>query len=451
MKPAARPLVSTSGGCLTRSCRWPAALVAAITAAGLLAPGPAAAETLADAWRLALEHDDGLAAATADLEGARSSERAARASRWPSLAANAGYTRFNSAPQLELAAPGFALQAPIFSADDYVSGGVQVKLPLYTGGRISSSIDAAHQTSTAASDAERVARAALRLGVAQSYIDVLRAKRMLQTAESRVASLTAHVGDVERMVNRELVARSDLLAGRVALANAEQQRVRADNNLSLAYAAYNRRLGQPLDRTPQLDGAVPLDAALAEQPLDALIKRAVAGRGELGALSARADALALQAKAEKADMLPQLALTGSYTYLETRILDRKDFASVGIGFTWSLFDGGQARNRSASLRNASAAARHRADELRTQIELEVRQAWLGVREARGRVSASREAVAQADENMRISRELYGTGLATNTQVLDAVTLLVEATNNRDNAALDESLAVLRLARAVEEL
>lgn len=436
---------------MKHAARWSAVLCAVVTAAGVFAPGRAVAETLEEAWRLALEHDDGLAAATADLESARSSERAVRASRWPSLAANAGYTRFNSAPQFDIAASGFSLQAPIFSADDSVSGGVQVKLPLYTGGRISSSIDAAHHASTAASDAERVARAALRLDVAQSYIDVLRAQRALQTAESRVASLNAHVGDVERMVNRELVARSDLLAGRVALANAIQQRVRADNELALAYAAYNRRLGQPLGRTPLLDGGVPVDATLAEQPLDVLIKRAVDVRGELGALSARADALALQAKAEKADLLPQLALAGGYTYLETQILDRKDFASVGIGFTWNLFDAGQARNRSASLRNASSAARHRTDELRTQIELEVRQAWLGVREARGRVSVSREAVAEADENMRISRELYGSGLGTNTQVLDAVTLLVEATNNRDNATLDASLAVLRLARAVEAL
>ncbi len=433
------------------AARVSAAAFALMAAASVLAPGEAVAETLEEAWQLALQHDDGLAAATADLEGARSSERAARGARWPSLAANAGYTRFNSAPQFDFAGPGFALQAPIFAGDDFVSSGVQVKLPLYTGGRVSAGIGAAHHATIAASDAERVARSALRLDVAQSYIDVLRAKRLLQTAVSRVESLTAHVADVESMVNRELVARSDLLAGRVALANAEQQRVRADNGVALAYAAYNRRLGEPLDRTPQLEDSVPVDAALAEQPLDMLIKRAVEARGELGALSARADALALQSKAERADLLPQLAITGGYTYLESEILDRKDFASVGVGVTWNLFDGGQARNRSASLRNAGTAARHRVDELRTQIELEVREAWLGVREARGRVSASREAVAQADENVRITRELYGSGLGTNTQVLDAVTLLVEAANNRDNATLDESLAVLRLARAVEAL
>jgi outer membrane protein len=431
--------------------RLRAAVFIAATMVGVFAPPFVAAETLEQAWRLALERDNGLAAATANLEGARSSERAARAARWPSLGASAGYTRFNSAPQFDFAASGFALQTPIFSGDDYVSGGVQIKLPLYTGGRISAGIDAAHRMSLGASDAERVARSELRLDVAQSYIDVLRAKRLLQTAQSRVASLTSHVADVERLVTRELVARSDLLAGRVALANAEQQWVRADNDVALAYAAYNRRLGEPLDRMPPLEDDVRANSALAEEPLEGLITRAVGARGELGALSARADALALQSKAEQADLLPQLAISGGYTYLENQILDRKDFASIGVGVTWNLFDGGQARHRSAALRSASVAARHRMEDLRTQIELEVRQDWLGVREARGRVTASREAVAQADENVRITRELYGTGLGTNTQVLDAVALQVEAANNHDNATLDESLAVLRLARAVDAL
>lgn len=40
------------------------------------------------------------------------------------------------------------------------------------------------------------------------------------------------------------------------------------------------------------------------------------------------------------------------------------------------------------------------------------------------------------------------GLGTNTEVLDAVALQVAAANNVDHAALDESLARLRLARSV---
>jgi outer membrane protein TolC len=434
-----------------RAAHFSSVVLSAVATAAALAPGGASAETLQQAWQLAIEHDSELAAASADFQGALSSERAARAARWPSLVASAGYTRFESAPQFAIAASGFALQAPIFSGDDYVMSSVHMKLPLYTGGRISAGIEAAHHEAMSASDAERVARSSLRLDVAQSYVDVLRAKRLLQAAESEVTSLTAHVADVDRMVTRELVARSDLLAGRVALANAEQERVRADNAVALAYAAYNRRLGESLDRTPDLEEHVPVDSTLAAEPLDVLIKRALESRNEIGALSARADGLEQQSAAERADLRPQLAVSVGYTYLENQILDRKDFTTVGVALTWNLFDGGQARNRSSALRSASIATRHRVEDLRSAVELEVRQAWLGVREARARVAASGDAVAQAEENLRITRELYGSGLGTNTQVLEAVALQILARNNHDNAGLDESLANLKLARAVGAL
>jgi outer membrane protein TolC len=60
-------------------------------------------------------------------------------------------------------------------------------------------------------------------------------------------------------------------------------------------------------------------------------------------------------------------------------------------------------------------------------------------------------VAQAEENLRTARELYGADLGTNTQVLEAVSLRTGAVTNRDNAMLDEALAQLQLARAVGAL
>lgn len=74
-----------------------------------------------------------------------------------------------------------------------------------------------------------------------------------------------------------------------------------------------------------------------------------------------------------------------------------------------------------------------------------------MREARARAAAARESVDQAEENLRVSRELYGAGLANNTQVLDAVTLDINARNNRDSALLDEQLAQVRLSYAVGAL
>jgi outer membrane protein TolC len=429
-------------------------LAGGLSALALLAPALAsAAESLQDAWAMALGHDPALAAAQADAEAATAGERAARAGRLPRIEATGAYTRYDTAPALSIVTPALSFRSPpIFDADDTVMAGAQLTLPIYTGGALSASIRAARLARTAAEAIGEQTVADLRLDVAERYVGVLRARRARAAAEASVTSLAAHVADVEAMVSREMVASSDLLAARVALANATQQGVRATNGVQLAEAAYNRRLGQPLDRVPDIEDRASLNGLPPEtRDLPTLLAAANANRSELRALEARAGSLEAQGRAERAKLLPQFSLQGGWQHLETTVLDREEFSSVGVGFRWTLFDGGQALNQARALERAGRAARLRRDDAASLLELQVREAWLGLSEAEARRAATREAVEQAAENLRISRELYGAGLASNTQVLDAIALRVAAENNRDDAAMDIELARLRVARAIGEL
>jgi outer membrane protein TolC len=72
-------------------------------------------------------------------------------------------------------------------------------------------------------------------------------------------------------------------------------------------------------------------------------------------------------------------------------------------------------------------------------------------DAAARIHAASTAVAQAEENVRIARELYSSGLGTNNQVLDAESLRVAALTNRDDAAFDVLVAEYRLERAIGAL
>lgn len=181
------------------------------------------------------------------------------------------------------------------------------------------------------------------------------------------------------------------------------------------------------------------------------MEAALANRLELGVLEAQAAAFDAQARIEHGRLLPQLVLTAAYDHLETTVLDREQFASAGIGLRWTLFDGGQVRARATALRRQGSAVRLRRNDLQTQLELQVREAWLGVGEADARRTVAGEAVAQAEENLRISRELYGAGLVAHTQVLDAIALQVTAVNHRDDAEHDAGFARLRLQWAIGEL
>lgn len=418
-----------------------------------LAASAGRAETLEEAWRTALTRDPALAAAGLDARAAAENLRAARGARWPTLTAEGSYMRFNEAPAFDIAMPALRFQSPpLFDNDDVVTGSVQARLPLYTGGRIAAGVRAARAGAGAAAASERQAAAALKLDVARAYVDVQRAGRALAAAESTVASLTAHVGDVTAKVEQELVPRSDLLAAQVALANAEQSRLRAKNSEDLAWAAYNRLLAEPLDRRATLEPvAAATVAAQSSEPIEALVRQAQESRQEIRALEESGRSLEAQARAEIGRLLPHVGLVGSYNHLENDFLDRDDYSMVGIGVQWNLFDGGQTRHRAAALRHAGRAASERARDRRSLVELEVRQARLDLDEAEARIAATRTAVAQAAENLRMVREQYDVGMAGNTEVLDAVSLERTAVTAQDDAAADRVLAGLRLQYATGAL
>jgi outer membrane protein TolC len=409
------------------------------------------AETLAEAWALADAQDNALAAVRSQAEAADLDASAARGQRWPSLAVGGAYTRLDDSAAFDFGFTGLPIVAPeLFGGDDFWMGAATVTVPLFTGGRISSSIAAAEARGRGAGAQVEGAEEDVKLAVADAYVNVLRSRKALEVADSNVTTLVSLVGDIGAMFERELVPKNDLLAVQVALADARQGRLRAANASELALASYNRRVGEPLTRAADLDETLPVPADLPSDP-DQLVKAAVERRSELRVLDEQATAYGQLAKTERSRVLPQLSLTGAYNYLENAFLDDEDFASVGVGVQWAVFDGGQARKRAAALERSRRATEQQRADVESLIALQVRQSWLDVDETRQRVQVTAGAVEQAEENLRIARERYGAGLGTQTQLLEAESLRVQALRNRDNAVLDAGLAKLRLARAVGAL
>jgi outer membrane protein TolC len=424
---------------------------AAVALVLAFASGGAEAETLMDAWARAAQQDHGIAAVRSETEAAKADAAAARAQRWPQLSVSGSYTKLDQAPAFDFSFTGLPISPPpLFDGNDFVMGSATLTIPLFTSGRISSSVAAAEARSRGAGDQLIAAESDLKLAVADAYVGVLRARKALAVAESNVASLESLASDVRQMFDRELVPKNDLLAVQVALADAKQGRLGAANAAEVALAAYNRRLGEPMERPVDLVEALPEAAGLPDD-LPSLTQTALKQRTELAALDEQAKAYGQMAKTERARVLPQLAVMGGYNYLENQFLNDDQFLSAGIGVQWALFDGGQARKRAASLDHTRRATEQQREDAATLVELQVRQAWLDAGAARERAKVAAEAVDQAEENLRIARERYGAGLGTQTQLLEAETLRIRALTNRDNANLDTGLARLRLARAVGSL
>jgi outer membrane protein TolC len=419
---------------------------------GIAAVSAPAAETLTEAWSKALVRDAGLAAVARETEAARSGERAAAAGRWPQVEVGASYTRLADAPALSINTPAFAFVSPrIFSGDDFVMRHARVTMPLYAGGSLSAGVSAARAARTAAEAGQRSTTADLKLMVARSYLDVLRSARALRAAQASVSAIESHVQDVTAMVEVQERAQTDLLASRVAASAARQQLARARLANATALGHYNRHLGEPLDREVELEMVPPAVLELAAADLAELQARAVRQRGELSGLEAQADSLAAAARAEFGKGLPSVAVTASHQKIENTVLDREAFNMIGVGVRWALFDGGQSRHRAAALRRSSESLRERRAEYESLVRLEVHQSRLAIDEADARVSLTRDAIAEANENLRITRELYNEGLVTNTQVLEAVALQTSAEGQAADAVFDAAITRLQLLKSIGEL
>jgi outer membrane protein len=405
-------------------------------------------ETLEDAWRIALSADRRLEANQWNLSAATRSLAAARAEQFPSMSVGADYVTLSQEPAFKLPpSPVLPSRLPFFEQQ---SGGVHalVTQPIYTFGRISSGIDAAAAGVTANQAEVDRTELDVRMNVAEIYIAVLRATRLVEVAENKVTSLTAHTRDVREMLDKGVVAKNDLLAAQVALADARQQGLQARNGLEFARACYNRALGRPLTQ------AVSLAEVRNEHEagdVEDLTREALEGRPEISQLSAQARSLRAQAASVQAKKAPQVALAGGYLFQQDKYIDPNGVAGAGVVVQWNVLDSGRTSNQAAALcERAEALIRMRMD-LESLIALEVRQKWLDLQTAVERIEVSRQATAQADENLQVARNLYSKGVGKNTEVLDAETLRVQAYTNFYNSSYEAVLARLRLLRATGSL
>ena len=425
--------------------------VGIVATLGLFA-GVATAEGLEAAWNVALGSDPTIQATKKQVAAAEADVLVAKTGRLPTVSASAGVTQFDEAPAFDFSGAGVPAVLPLFGGESMTMADARFTLPLYTGGRVSNGIGAAESQLSHRKHQSTATVQNIKLAVARHYIEVLRARSALAVADSSVKSLAAHVRDVEDMFKAGAIARNDYLAAAVSLADSEQRRLQASNRLDLANAAYNRALGRPLGESVDIEPNLPgIDPELDSASLDTLTTLALQHRDELAGLDAAAQSYRYRSDSARASARPQLGLTGGYMALDNDFLNRDEFWMVGVGVQWNLFDGGRARKEATALSYRAQAVQHELMDLRSQIELQVRQAWLRLNETKERRQLTERAVEQAEENLRVVRDRYRNGEGTNTEVLDAEVLRSMSRSNHDNADFDAKLALYELARGVGRL
>jgi outer membrane protein TolC len=408
---------------------------------------------LSRALSLALENNPGLQQVEAQRLVAAQRKREAQSHLLPSVELRETALRTDSPADafgLQLMQERFSF--PEFAASDpntpeplnNFATEVSATWPIFTGGRVLTGIAQADRMAKAAEATSEHAREATKLRAATAYMNALLADRGVELARKARDAVARHVGDAQAFFDAGMLVESDLLQAKVHLARTEERVLEAENARLLARAALCLAMGVDQTREFDLDppGAIP---TVAIGDLPQAIAAARQSRGDVRAVAEGVEAARLGVRRARGEYLPEIALVGTYS-----LNDEEIFGSSGDSYMlmamarWNVWNWGQTRAKvSASRYEHEAASRGQRAHLEA-VEMEVRQAWHGVTEARSRLAVAQTAVQQAERAVGILEERFDKGITRVTDLLDAETML-------DDARMRELTAEFDLQRAVRTL
>lgn len=283
--------------------------------------------------------------------------------------------------------------------------------------------------------------------VARAYVAGLRAVADVDTAKANIELSEALVKQAENQKAAGTGTGIEITRARVQLVNERQRLLVAENAQRAAglqlLRAMNLRLDTELVLTDRLE-YVPMDT----QTLELAKAQALKQRPDLRSQQEREATARLSASAAALERLPSVAAFGDYGSNGTGLDNAVPTRTYGIEVRIPLFDGGRRQARKAEATSQYRAEKIRTNDLKEQIELDVRLALDALRSAEEQVKVAREGLDLADSELTQARRRLDAGVAVSVEVTDAQTRLARARDNQTTALYSYNVARIDLAQAV---
>jgi outer membrane protein len=415
--------------------------------------------SLEEALAAGIVRSPGLHASRLELEAASARSREIAAGRLPLVKLGGGYTRLSEVPDFQVTLP--ISPNPIVVSQSYFDNfnlRLGIQQPLFTGFRLQAGEGSARLLEAAAGQDLEKSRAELAFAVKSAYWGLARAREFETVIDENVRQVGEHLKDVRAFFDQGLATRNDVLRTELELSNAEILKIDARNAAEIALTALASLIGLPpgsdVDLTTTVESrASRLPPEAGEGGADP-IERALANRPEIKSAELRIKASQMGVKAARSGFFPQVYLSGNYYYLRPnpRILpslDRfKGTWDLGVSVSFDVWNWGQTKLQAEQAEARLGQAREARKALEDQAVLEVTQCRLSLARAGEKVRVAGQAVGQAEENLRVTKERFKQGVALSSDVLDAEMALLRAKLGRTQAEIDRVLAQARLEKAL---
>ena len=404
--------------------------------------------SLQDAINLGLKHNFGLLLSRADT-------RAARGQRWQELSALLPHLTaapFVAASKANIEEAGLGAVTTLFHISpavgpfSYFDARAALSQTLFDWKSINAA-RAAGENVKAADNTLLDAHDLVILAVGYVYFQAVADEARIATDEAQVQTAQTLFDQATDQVNAGTAADIDALRSKVELQTRQQQLIEANNEFAIQKISVARVIGlapgQDFDLT---------DKSLYQQlepiTVDDALKRAYASRSDYRAATADVRAAELSRKAAVAGYLPSLSFGadygtgGAHPSDATRVYDVRGTLSIPI-FTGNSVHG-DIQQADARLEQS----RDRLDNLRAQIETDLRTALLNLQSSAEQVKVARSNIDLADQTLTQSRDRFTAGVTDTVEVVQSQEAVASAHEQYISSLYKYNFAKISLIRAL---
>lgn len=285
----------------------------------------------------------------------------------------------------------------------------------------------------------------------EAYWQVVSLVNRKKLAEKYVETLKKFERDIDLMYKTGLSTKADVLSVKVKLNEAEMQQLRVEDGLSLARMHLNQVCGLSTDTIfPLKDENIVINKVQGFEQLS--LEQIYAKRPEVVGLELATRIYKKKEKIALAEYLPTVALIANYLTMTPSFFNGistkfDGMWSVGVGVKAPLFHWGASRK---SLRNARAQtgmAEYRLQEVKEQIELQVRQSEFKIKEVAKKLEMAGTNLEKANENLKLANLGFQEGTIPVSNVLEAQSAWLSAHSELIDSRIEMKLCEVYLQKA----
>lgn len=404
--------------------------------------------SLHDAINRGLKQNLGLLLSTQDVH-------TARGERWEQLSALLPHVTaapFAAATKLNIDELGFASLgtllhiSPSIGPFSYFDARANVNQTLFDWKSINA-IRAAGENVKSADYTSTDARDLVVLAVGYTYLQGIADEARVETADAQVKTAQAIYDQANDQVEAGTSADIDRLRAKVELQTRQQLLIQAKNNFAIQKLTVARVIGLAPGQEFELTDKSPYQP-FEDVTLDDALKRAYASRSDYRAAMADVRAAEYSRKAAFAGYYPSLSFGADYGLGGAHPSNSTTVADVRGTLSIPIFQGGSVHGDVTQADAQLQKNRERLENLRAQIDSDVRAALLNLQSASQQVDVARSNIDLAEQTLTQSRDRFSAGVTDTVEVTQSQESVASAHEQFISSLYNYNFAKISLARAL---